>query len=554
MSSNAQALELVGDVESPVTRDPAGQALAAIAGPTASRPDGNDVRRSPRRPEAVELAAELGADRLRGQSRRLHRAAPVLAANGDDDGRLGPPRRQRVRRRRGHHASARRTAARRGAPAGGRRRAREKTSSSRRSGGAPRRSARTAASARRSASTAVRCSPCEPKPRRSRSAARICRVPEMGADARSSRARDRGRAAPRARRPSGRARARRRASAPASPSSAACSREARRQRGDELRAGGVELGPERRDLLRPRLERVACGGARAHAAERLVPLRKRPTVLAREPCPGRGRPAEHAVEVCPPHRWAALDDRQPVGDERERREPRAELLRRWRAAAPFSAQLLALAGRDRHLGLDRRAGFRPSRRTRAACSPKRTRRGSARVRGEKPCTRRGAPPAGSSSRPRSGRPPARARARGQGRERRTSGSSEAWPGRRSAGQPDRHDQVEEVVALAVEKPRPQRADQLQPRGVVGHRLEPVAEELRVEADLERLAASRRSAATRAPRRRPASAPTPSARPPRSEGEAATSAAPAARCAGRRRGTPRAAACTSASNCSGRSCL
>jgi hypothetical protein len=57
----------------------------------------------------------------------------------------------------------------------------------------------------------------------------------------------------------------------------------------------------------------------------------------------------------------------------------------------------------------------------------------------------------------------------------------------SAYEPDRHDQVEEVVALPVQEPRSQGADQLEADRLVRDRLEPVAEELGVEADLQRLA-------------------------------------------------------------------
>ena len=142
------------------------------------------------------------------------------------------------------------------ARAGGRRRA---PRARRRAAGAaatPRRSASSSASARRSASTARRCSPCEPKVRRSRSPREHAIVVEMRAEAGRRRARGRVRAAPRARlrvggspsypsaapaRPSSSARA-----ANAGPSSSITSRRA-------ATSSRAELG----HLLRPRRQRVA---------------------------------------------------------------------------------------------------------------------------------------------------------------------------------------------------------------------------------------------------------------------------------------------------------
>ena len=60
-----------------------------------------------------------------------------------------------------------------------------------------------------------------------------------------------------------------------------------------------------------------------------------------------------------------------------------------------------------------------------------------------------------------------------------------------AREPDRHDQVHVVVGVALEHRGTQRADQLELDRVRLDRLEPVAQELRVEADLHRLTGERR---------------------------------------------------------------
>ena len=129
---------------------------------------------------------------------------------------------------------------------------------------------------------------------------------------------------------------------------------------------------------------------------------------------------------------------------------------------------------------------------RAARSPKRISCASVRVRGEKPCV----PTCSDSSRfvlPTPFGPTASTRpgrrleleplVRPEVREREL--STTRLDG--SAGQADRHDEVREVVALALDHGRPQRADQLEAHVVAVDRLEPVAQEVGVEADLERLA-------------------------------------------------------------------
>ena len=65
---------------------------------------------------------------------------------------------------------------------------------------------------------------------------------------------------------------------------------------------------------------------------------------------------------------------------------------------------------------------------------------------------------------------------------------DAHRGRGLGRQADRHDQVPVVVGAARQQPRPQRRDQLQHDRVARDALDALAQERRVEADLERLAA------------------------------------------------------------------
>ena len=75
-------------------------------------------------------------------------------------------------------------------------------------------------------------------------------------------------------------------------------------------------------------------------------------------------------------------------------------------------------------------------------------------------------------------------------------------------------EVEEAAVPSADSIRPGRSGlmSLSTRSLGVDALEPVAQELRVEADLERLALERHRQRLAAPRRRRASAPTPSARP------------------------------------------
>ena len=293
--------------------------------------------------------------------------------------------------------------------------------------------------------------------RRSRSPASDCDVVEVRAEARRARARGRGRAARRAAprsaaRPRTRARRRRaRAHRPLARSAASSSVERLAARGDQLRA---ELG----DLLRPRRNRVARREAGRDAAERGVPLRDRGAVLRRQPRARREQPPERAVEVRAAHRGPALDDREPVGREDERRDlaraaapPRAAARRSASRACPRRRR-----ERDVELERRRRRGGRAARRG-AAASPKRISCASVRVRGEKPCvptcsdsSRFVLPaPFGPTTSTRPGvSPSSSARVRAEVAERDRLDDQ-------VRGKPDRHDQVREVVVLALENRGPQ---------------------------------------------------------------------------------------------------
>ena len=267
---------------------------------------------------------------------------------------------------------------------------------------------------------------------------------------------------------------------------------------------------------------------------------------------------EHAVEVGAADRRAALDDGEAVGCEDERRERSPEQLGRGEARA---VELGRLAARREqlhpHLVVDAARG--DAKRDRRGAS---RRSGSAarrvRVRGEKPCVAT----CSASSRFVFPAPFSPVDEHDPGREReierrvraevpeRDVADDQAAAG--SAREPDRHDQVGVVLGLALQNRRAERADQLDPDRRRVDRLEAVAEELRVEADLERDPRRTAPAATPAPRRRPASGPRPSARPRRSGGGAASSAVRAGRRARTTSSSSSRGSSSSCSNCSGRS--
>ena len=135
-------------------------------------------RAGPKRPSSPSIAL---AEQSAGASARFTR--PRLPGSDlDARRRLGPAARQRRAGGRGDDRLAVRRQRRERARAGDRSSSSLRTSSRRRSGGVPRRSAVRSASARTSARTAVRCSPCEPKLRRSRSADAIRDVAQVRAE------------------------------------------------------------------------------------------------------------------------------------------------------------------------------------------------------------------------------------------------------------------------------------------------------------------------------------------------------------------------------------
>ena len=247
----------------------------------------------------------------------------------------------------------------------------------------------------------------------------------------------------------------------------------------------AQLGPRQPELAGPLGERpaaaratVSCRPATSSAAERATcsfqgasasrdetpcatrrsaafRCADRRAVLGRA-APARlgDQPSEHAVEVRPARGGPALDDHEPVGREDERRHLAAQLLGRAQLRA-VQRRPLAAAELERHLELERRR--RPaSRAARPAPppAPKRTSCASARVRGEKPCV----PTCSDSSRfvlpapfgPVTSTSPGSSSSSSFAYERK---SLSATDGDVSAGQPDRHDQVQEVVALALDHGR-----------------------------------------------------------------------------------------------------
>ena len=164
------------DVQRPVAGEPRrpgirGDLLADRVGPAGDR-----VGHRAGRPEAAELASDRVPIRsirrprwFRRRPARRHRLGGLArqrvgARAGDERLPAGASRSARIRRRSGSSS--------------------ESTSSRRSSGRVPRRSSSSSASPSRSASTASRCSPCEPNARRSRSPARIADVVEVRSEPR----------------------------------------------------------------------------------------------------------------------------------------------------------------------------------------------------------------------------------------------------------------------------------------------------------------------------------------------------------------------------------
>src|SRR5579884_2408626 len=264
-----------------------------------------------------------------------------------------------------------------------------------------------------------------------------------------------------------------------------------RERGCEQRkrlsSSRDECGSELRHLLGPRSHRGPCRRSGRGAAERGVPLRDRSAVVRRKLGACGCEAGEDAVEVRTPRGRRTLDDAEPVGREDERDGLCAKLLRSAKTG-PVQGRGLAGTGLEGDLDVDRhRTASAVDADSRAALAETNELRVAARP----------------------GRKALRAHVERLEEVRladsvRTHGEHEAGtklqreplvrPERcemnrlddQLAGQADRHHEVCEVVALALQDRRPQRADQLQPHVVAVHRLEAVAEEVGVEADLERL--------------------------------------------------------------------
>ena len=340
----------------------AGHALRAIASPTAAGQAADEAASSaggPKRPSS----------RAHARRRAAPSAATASLAPGDDLEQLGRLERQRVARRSPSRPPGRRARARGEDPAAAG--SSSESTSSRRSSGARRRSSSSSASASRSASTASRCSPCEPKLRRSRAPAR-CRRRRGGGRAPVV-PRSRSRVEPRLERGRGRRLAVVRELRVVETELAGALGEAGRRAATRLVA--------RCDELARRARRPAPSTA-SSASRRESPRATRRSAAFAGRAPRRTRPvsaaragssaAERPVEVRAPHRGPALDDREPVGREDECRQLAPQLLRR---RAPRAVELGALRPRRRERHLHLRTARRRACRAdaiAAASAPKRT--------------------------------------------------------------------------------------------------------------------------------------------------------------------------------------
>ena len=359
----------------------------------------------------------------RARSAARRRAAPSHSrshgARGDLQQLVGLGRKhRRIRRRDERLADAPRRGGEDPAPSGS---SSDRTSSSRRSGANAAASAISSASASRSASTARRCSPCDPKLRSSR-----------GRDAMTTSSR----CGPRP------------VDAPFEVAVEPCLERCDRRRHAvvaqlalrqaELRRALGEGGARSCSVSRraatscvPSSATCAVHGASASATsgrrrrgQRRVALRDGRAVIRRS-CAraGDSRPSD-AVEVRAARRRRALDDAEAVRGEDERRGLGAQLLGRAQRRAVQPSRASPHRPRATSSISSGTVTRRPRTATRAAVAPKRISWASLRVRGEKPCVRRAAPRAGSSSRRRSARPRARDPAAARAPAARTTGSYE----------------------------------------------------------------------------------------------------------------------------------
>ena len=310
----------------------------------------------------------------------------------------------------------------------------------------------------------MRCSPWLPKARSSRPCSRSSTSSRCGPAEVVSRSRSRDAAlapAPRAApRPStatccGSAGSRRRRGRRAAPSRSRNSGSARSQK--RCRACATD-GPGLGELLVPRVEVAREGPPGADPPQQRHPLLERGGVGAAGARVGRPEAGDRAIHVGAAQGRRALHDVEALGQEDDAREALGEGVGAAHGRA-VDGDALRLARGDGHarrrraaallaLELDAQEGRR-----RRGCSGRRSRCAATCRRG-----RRAGPPAGSSCPRRSGRRRASCRGRGRSPAPRSSGRRRPGDGRRAArrrrlGQPDRHEQVPEVVAAALEQRR-----------------------------------------------------------------------------------------------------
>ena len=231
-------------------------------------------------------------------------------------------------------------------------------------------------------STASRCSPCEPKLRRSRVAAGDDHVVEMRAEAGDAALEVTRRAAPRAPRQSA---ARRRSAARLrQPELAGTLREPRREQRERLRRASTSDGTECGDLLGPRLQRVCAGTAELHAAKRRVALRHAPPIVLRQRRASGRRAApstrsKYARRAAGPPLTTARRSGVKTSVATSRRSDSAD-----GSSAPFSRASFAWPARSVSVTSSGELPRVPVRRRARRRSPKRINWASCRVRGEKP--------------------------------------------------------------------------------------------------------------------------------------------------------------------------
>ena len=317
-------------VHGAVTCDARGPRVAGDRGADRGRPAVDELRHAGLRPVPRELAADVVSERIQLPPPRVARASigsAVACVVVITVCPIPATRSASTRRRTGSSS--------------------DRTSSSKRSGGA----GSSSASASRSERTARRCSPCEPKWRRSRSPLAISTSSRCGprpVDAAFDVARQ-----TRVELLLGRCGAGVRESRRRQPELPRAFGERRCEHGQRSGPFLDELGRQPRERSRPRCERGGVGVPELHASQRGVPLRKRREVRLRNVGTCREEAAERTVEVRASCCRPALHDRQPVWGEDERRDLASQRLGRRQACA-VQRRLLRLPLAERHGELERR--------------------------------------------------------------------------------------------------------------------------------------------------------------------------------------------------------